>query len=224
LQGVAQVLADTKTGTHPSDRTRQLLGIVAVAVDALILFYLGWTIPSVIVLGVGAAAAVLGSLFARSRLHRKELTVFAVSASAVAVLAAIWTFQFAIPFSIWSSNATTQARAALSALEHSPLNQHGIVEGPPCTVRTTGNVGPLQAPYVECGTWTPEGHFVTFQEYGGQQGATGGALGYARPGLDIFPDQCVRQLFGNWSMSAGPSRNTPDPGSCPIGYHFQGGG
>jgi hypothetical protein len=230
---VVQVLTDTRKASRPSDRIGRFIAILAIVADALILFYLGWTIPSVggslviptvIVFGIGAAVAVVGSLVARARLHHQELGIFAVSSSIVAVLAAIWTFQFAMPFAIWSSNATAQAQAALSALQYSPLNTHGIVEGPPCTVRTTGSAGPLQAPYIECGTWTPEGHFVTFQEYGGQRGGAGGTLGYARPGLDIFPDQCVRQLFGDWSMSSGPSSNTPDPGSCPIGYHFQGGG
>jgi hypothetical protein len=226
---VVTVLGETE-GTIPSSRRRRRLAAVsAVAVLALVLFYMGWALPSVggslvlpalIVLGTGAASALVAGLIARASLHRTELKVLVMSMVVVAIVAAIWTFQFALPFAVWSSRATAQAQAALSQAERSP---RGILEtdpGQPCVVHTSGSVGPLAAPYSECASWTPEGRFVTFDRTGSQSGG----LGYALPDADNpFPDECVRHLYGNWYMFT-ISSDANDPGSCPIGYQFQGGG
>jgi hypothetical protein len=204
-----------------------LTELVAVAGVALILGYLGWILPTVggslllptiIVVGVGVALAATGALIARKfRRPTGRIKVFVVGAAIATTLAGIWAFQFSLPVALWSSNATTEAQAALSALGHSATDRNGVAPNAPCSTHDTGSLGPLEAPYREYATWTPEGHFVTFT------GTHSQGVGYTNVGATTFPDQCARHLFGDWWMFVG-SNNPSEPGQCPIGYRFQGGG
>ena len=207
----------------------------AVILLGAILGYLGWVLPSVggsvilptlVVFGIGAAVALVSALVARKRPRRSALHVFTLGAVIVTILGAIWTFQFSLPASIRFSNATAQAESALSQLNTS-VHQYGVASTPLCSMHATGSIGPLQAPYVECASGSSPSAdslgFVTFRKAGTEPGESG-ALGYAPAGLNIFPDECVRHLVGDWSMTAGPSENVGDPGACPVGYSFQPGG
>ena len=210
-----------------STRRTQLAAVLAVAISALILFYLGWVLPSVggslvvptlIVLGTGVAFVLVIGLILRARASRTELIVLIVGSLVVVGAAAVWTFQFALPLALWTSGATAQARAALSQAARTPQGILETAPAQPCVNHTSGSVGPLRAPYSVCATSTPEGQFVTFT-------SQSGGLGYAEPGAENpYPDECVRHLYGNWSMFTDPSDSNGDPGSCPIGYQFQDGG
>jgi hypothetical protein len=204
-----------------------LIEVFAIVLVALGLGYLGWVLPSVggsllspalSVFGVGFASAVAGGLFLwRMEAARRLPKVFLIGTGVVAVLAAIWTFQLSLPLAVWTSNASEQAEAALSQLEHSPLDHQGVVPPSSCVEQTAGGVGPLSAPYRECAIWTPQGHFVTFT------GKHSEGLGFTNAGAATFPGKCVHHLVGQWWMFTGGS----DPGwatGCPIGYQFEGGG
>jgi len=187
---------------------------------ALVLGYLGWVLlspggslvaPTLIVFGVGGAMTVALAFFTRS------LPV-AVMAVGVAIAASIWTFSFAIPASLsWGSGATAQAEAALSRLRSSAETVKGVFPPHTCAIVESGSVGPIDAPYRECSTFAPEGHFVIFTSVA--QAMHG--LGYTDRGASTFPDECSRQLVGKWWMF---TPDTDELGSCPIGYQFHGGG
>lgn len=219
--------APIEESTRSSLGVLPLIEIVAILGIGLVLGYLGWLLPSVggslfvptmIVLGVGVALFTMcGFLATRLSPETRRIKFLTVGAIVTIALAAFWTFQFSLPVAVWSSNASEQAQVRLSELKDSPLNRNGVVPAPPCTEHDRGNIGPLSAPYKECAIWTPEGHFVTFTE-GQSRG-----LGYTDAGAATFPDECVRHLEGEWWMFVG-SNDPSDPGHCPIGYQFQGGG
>lgn len=119
-------------------------------------------VPTAVVAGIGGAVVLVSWVVAAFRSGRQAGRIFAVAAGVVTVLAAIWTFEFALPTAIEWSDATAQAQDALSLLQHSPQNRHGTVPPQPCVVHSTGSAGPLAAPYKECAIWTPVGHLVTF--------------------------------------------------------------
>ena len=177
-------------------------------------------VPSAIVAGVGAAVVLVSWVLASFRPQRRAGWIFAVSAAAVTVLAAAWTFEFALPAAVAWSDATAQAQAALRVLQHSPQNYHGTVRPQPCLVHPTGSVGPISAPYKECAIWTPVGHSVTFES--ASAGAQGGLLYTNRPSTS-FEDMCVRHLVGSWWMFSSAADANGDPGSCSFGYGFLGG-
>ncbi len=206
-----------------------LLPVVGLPAVAIALGYLGWILPApggsiflptLLVSGLGFSIAAVSWLVASVR-PRPGVRPFALGVAVVAVVGAVWTFQFSLPASIaWDSSATTHAQAVLANLEAMAKGHHGVAPLQPCVKHTDGAVGPLDAPYTTCGTWTPEGHFVNFS-VGSPVNARG--LGYTNVGPATFPDQCERHLVGDWWMFTS-SNDARDPGMCPIGYHFQGGG
>lgn len=212
-----------------SSRRPDLLGAGAVIVAALVLGYLGWilpvpggslVVPALIVLGIGAGVGLVGWVAASFRPLQSCRWTFAVGVGVVAVLASVWTFAFSLPASLtWDSDATAQARAALASLQPSALAHGGVAPLQPCTLHANGSIGPLDAPYLECAIWTPEGHFVTFRASG--SGPARG-IGFTDAGARTFPDACTRHLFGEWWMFTESADTDGDPGSCPIGYQFQG--
>ena len=212
-----------------SSRRQAVLASVAVIVVALVLGYLGWilpvpggslVVPALIVLGVGVGVALVGWVAASFRPLQAWRWIFAVGVGVVAVLASVWTFSFSLPASLaWDSGATAQAQAALASLQPSARAHGGVAPLQPCTFHGTGRIGPLDAPYLECAIWTPEGHFVTFKASG--SGPARG-IGFTDAGARTFPDACTRHLFGEWWMFTESADTDGDPGSCPIGYQFQG--
>lgn len=213
-------------------RGRPLIAILGAIPVGLFLGYLGWILPSVggsvivpamIVFGIGAALVVVCWVVGTFR-HRASVMVFALGAATVTVLASLWTFEFSLPAAISFSNATNEAQAALLRLQHGDGVHVGSAHSPgvvlPCAVHAAGGVGPLSAPYRECAAWSAEGHFVTFSSTSTQLGG----LGYTDIGANTFPDECVRHLTGNWWMYTSADLSVNDPGACPFGYRFQGGG
>jgi hypothetical protein len=178
-------------------------------------------VPTAVVAGIGGAVVLVSWVVAAFRSGRQAGRIFAVAAGVVTVLAAIWTFEFALPTAIEWSDATAQAQDALSLLQHSPQNRHGTVPPQPCVVHSTGSAGPLAAPYKECAIWTPVGHLVTFIANG--PNADGGLVYTDRPSAS-FADECARRLVGDWWMFASSTDSNGDPGSCYFGYRFAGGG
>jgi hypothetical protein len=225
---VLELAEDAPTESDAVSSSRpDVLATVAVIVVALVLGYLGWilpipggslVVPALIVLGVGAGVALVGWVAASFRPLQRWRWIFAVGAGVVAVLASLWTFAFSLPASLaWDSNATAQAEAALASLR---VSAHGgVAPLQPCTLHGSGSVGPLDAPYVECAIWTPEGHFVTFRASGSEPAR---GIGFTDAGARTFPDECTRHLFGEWWMFTGSADTDGDPGTCPIGYQFQG--
>lgn len=213
-----------------SSRRPEVLASVAVIVVALVLGYLGWILPSpggslvvptLIVLGVGAGVALVGWVAASFRPLQRWRWIFAVGVGVAAVLASIWTFAFSLPASLaWDAGATAQAQAALASLQVSAQAHGGVAPLQPCTLHGSGSIGPLDAPYLECAVWTPEGHFVTFRTSG--SGPDRG-IAFTNAGARTFPDACTRHLVGEWWMFTEAADTDGDPGSCPIGYHYQGG-
>jgi hypothetical protein len=228
ITGVVQLaLPPAESREIPENRTVRSLAIPALFVVTLLLGYLGWILPSVggsvivptgIVFGIGLCAVVIGCILAA---YRPQWKLFAIGAIVGTILASVWTFQFSLAMQVEFSRATTQANAALSALEHSPSDHHGTVPLSRCTLHSTGSVGPMPAPYLECPIFTPEGHIVTFKRLGNQPGALVYVqdLGFS---VNAFPDQCVRPLIGGWSMTTDPQTDTGS--TCPIGYQDSGGG
>ena len=119
--------------------------------------------------------------------------------------------------------ANSQAQGAL-ARAAALQDIHGDVVPAPCTDQRTGRIGPLEAPYRACTYWSPLARYVTFDAWG--PGRSGGLafIASVRPDVTTLPDQCVRHLVGSWWMFGNPSDAGGDPGQCPIGYHFEGGG
>jgi hypothetical protein len=178
-------------------------------------------VPSAVVASIGGAVVLVSGVVASFRASREAGWIFAFATMVVTVLATAWTFEFALPAAVEWSNATAQARNALSQMQHSPLNHYGTVPPQPCVVHTSGSVGPLRAPYKECTIWTPVGHLVTFMA--NSPNAHGGLVYTNRPSTS-FQDECVRQLVGSWWMFAPSTNSNGDPGSCFFGYKFEGGG
>ena len=195
------------------------LAAVLLILTALALGYLGWVLPSaggslavptLIVFGAGIIAT--GAWWFVT--HDPIVVMLTV---VIALAGSIWTFGFSIPASLtWGSDATSQAQAILSRLGSSPENVNGVVPNHGCSIMKSGSVGLIDAPYRECPTFTPEGHFVIFTSVGD----TGRGLGYTDRGADTFLDECNRHLVGKWWMF---TAETSDLGGCPIGYQFHGG-
>lgn len=224
-------VADTPTERLPGSapRARWSAAVVAVVVGlglgalgtVLVTPGQSLAVPTAWVAGIGGAL-VLGSwVVASFRAGRQAGWILAVSTAAVTVLAAVWTFEFALPTAIEWSDATVQAQNALSLIQHSPQNHNGTVPPQPCVVHTTGSVGPLSAPYKECAIWTPVGHLVSF--IAASPSAQGGLVYTNRPSTS-FQDECVRHLVGAWWMFAPSTNANGNPGSCYFGYRFSGGG
>ena len=178
-------------------------------------------VPTSIVAAAGGTLALIAWVVASFRAGRQAGWIFAVGTALVTVLACLWTFEFALPASIEWSSATAQAHATFSQLQHSPENVHGTVVPPPCTLHTTGSVGPLSAPYKECALWSPVGHELIFTA--DPSNAPRGLAYTDRPSV-FFADECVRHLVGMWWMFAPSTDSNGDPGSCFFGYRFHGGG
>jgi hypothetical protein len=209
------------------------VAVTAAAALGLVLASVGWTLvepgaslmrPTVTVLGAGAVVVLVAWVAACFAVRTRWLWTFAVTAAAATALAGAWTFYVVLPASVvLDPAATSQARSALAqAAAHQ--DARGIVRSTRCTSHGTAGIGPLAAPYHQCTIWTPLAHLVLFEAWG--PGRSGG-LGYiasARPGVTTFPDQCVRHLVGNWWAFGDPSDAGGDPGQCPIGYRFEGGG
>lgn len=186
---------------------------------AIILLVLGWVLPSpggslvvptLVVFGIGCIAAVACWIVTGSR-------AVSISAVAITLIASVWTFQVSLLVAVtWGSTATVQARDALLRIDSGRRSAAGIPLHP-CTVTTTGSVGPLDAPYRQCAVSTPQGHFVTFTPP--DQPTRG--LAYTDQGAGTFPDECARHLIGEWWMFTGSSDGM---GGCPLGYQFHGGG
>lgn len=89
----------------------------------------------------------------------------------------------------------------------------------PCSVVTSGNIGPLDAPYKVCATSTPEGHFVNFTalghspEYG---------ISFTEAGTATFLDECYRHLLGKWWEFRSADLSNP-AAPCPSDWRFHGG-
>ncbi len=199
-----------------------------IAIAALLLGFLGWTLPSVggtlvvptlVVFGTGALLAVAALVVGRHWHQRLRLNGLAMGVALVTILASVWTLEFSLPAALWFSNATSQAQAALAPLRAAALDHQGVAPGQGCSSHTAGSIGPLNAPYEECPIWTPEGHFVIFAPVGVQ----GGGLGFTNAGASTFPDKCVRQLTGPWWMFTNADLDNP-ASPCHFGYKFQGGG
>lgn len=222
-----EVLTPSATTSKSDDGPGLPIEITTIFIVALLLGCLGWFLPSVggsllkptlIVMGVGVILFTIGASASAKLGHTSQgFKILLPGIAAVTILAGIWTFQFSLAARIWTSNATTQVQSIFTQLEHSPNNHNGLVLDTPCAEHDVGNVGPLSAPYRECATWTPQGHFVTFTT----KHSIG--LGYTDSGAATFPDQCVHHLEGSWWMFA-ESDDAGDPGQCPFGYRFQGGG
>jgi hypothetical protein len=177
-------------------------------------------VPTAIVAAVGGGIVLVAWVVTSFRAGRQAGWIFAVGTAVVTVLGCLWTFQFALAASIEWSDATAQAQAVLSRLQHSPEYFHGTVPPQPCTVHATGSVGPLSAPYKECAVWTPAGRAVTF--IASSPNASGGLVYTDRPSA-FFADECERHLIGMWSMFTPSTDSNGDPGSCYLGYRFHGG-
>ncbi len=178
--------------------------------------------PTAMVLGVGAVGVLVPWVAACVAFRTRWLWTFAVAAAACTLLAAAWTFFFALPVSVMlDPGATDQAQAAL-AHARGQQDVHGVAPER-CAMHATGNVGPLGAPYRTCTFSTPEAHFVEFEAWG--PGRSGG-LEYVRdtgPGVQVFADVCARHLVGSWWTVGEPTDANGIPGTCPIGYRYFGG-
>ncbi len=177
-------------------------------------------VPTAIVAAVGGGLLLVAWVVASFRAGRQAAWILAVGTAVATVFACLWTFEFALPASIEWSDATAQAQAIWSRLEHSPENVHGTVPVQPCIVHSTGSVGPLPAPYKECAYWTPMGHAVSFIASGAN---SSGGLVYTDRSSSFFADECERHLIGSWWVFAPSTDSNGNPGSCPIGYRFHGG-
>jgi hypothetical protein len=177
-------------------------------------------VPTGIVAAIGGGLLLVAWVVCCFRARRQAGWIFAVGIAVVTVLACLWTFEFALPASIEWSNATAQAQAALEAAQHAPAPVHGHVSRYPCSVHTTGSVGPLAAPYQRCTIWSPEGHIVSFVASG--PGGSGGLVYTDRPSVS-FPDQCARHMVGKWWLVAPLTDSNGDPGTCYFGYGYHGG-
>jgi len=214
------VLVDEVTKEH--EGRLHVPGMVAALILsalAIILFYLGWILPSpggslvvptLVVFGIGCIAGLACWIATGSR-------AIPITAAGIALVASVWTFQFSLPASVtWGSNATAQAQEALVRVNLGPYSAVGIPVHP-CSIAMTGSVGKLDAPYRQCAASTPQGHFVTFTP----KGQPTHGLAYTDVGAGTFPDECSRHLIGEWWMFSG---STDGMGGCPIGYQFHGGG
>jgi hypothetical protein len=206
------------------------LALVAVALVAIALGALGWFLPipggslvapTLTVLGVGAAIALVAWVAACFRPNQHWRWVFAAGVVGVTVIAGIWTYAFSLPMSLWfDSGATAQALAALAPLRASAQAHGGVATARPCTLQATGSIGPLRAPYQQCAVWTPEGRFVTFSAVGSSPSR---GLSFTYVGAKTFADECARHLVGQWWMFTESANTNGVPGSCPIGYRYYGG-
>jgi hypothetical protein len=214
------VLADEVKLTHHGRlRVPRLITAGTLAVTAIVLAWLGWTllspggslvIPTLIVFGVGCAISITYWIVTGSGAAAVALIVITVAAS-------VWTFAIALPVAVvLDPSADSQANAAFTQLAASPRSQYGIPMHP-CSAKLAGSVGPLDAPYRICAVSSPEGHFVLFTALG----QTARGLGFTDRGAATFPDECSRHLTGAWWMFTGTTSGT---GDCPIGYQFHGGG
>jgi hypothetical protein len=102
-------------------------------------------------------------------------------------------------------------------LKSAPKDSGGVPLHP-CSVVTSGSIGPLPAPYRQCAISTSEGQIVRFTATGDMSGH---GLAYTDVGATTFEDECSRHLVGKWWMFDGNSNQT---GTCPFGYQFRGGG
>jgi hypothetical protein len=130
-----------------TSRARWATAVVAVAVGiglgalgtALVTPRQSLAVPTAWVAGIGGAIVLVSWVVASFRAGHQAGWIFAVSVAVVTVLAAIWTFEFALPAAIEWSDATVQAQEALSLIQHSPQNDSGTVPPQPCVVHTTGD-------------------------------------------------------------------------------------
>ena len=218
--------AERLPGSTPSARWAAALTVVIIGIGLgalggmLVRPGQSLAVPTAIVAAVGGGIMLVAWVVASFRAGRQAGWIFAVGTAVVTALACLWTFEFALPASVEWSNATAQAQAAFSRLQHSPENFHGNVPPQPCIVHATGSVGPLSAPYKECAVWTPVGHAVTF--IASNPNASGGLVYTDRPSA-FFADECERHLVGRWWMFAPSTDSNGDPGSCYFGYRFHGG-
>ena len=227
------VPADLPPSEPRPSRRPQYVAVVAAVVIGVLLGMLGTArltpggslmVPTAVVLGAGALIVLLAWVVASFAYRTRWLWAFALAVAASTVLAAAWTFLFALPVSLaLDSAATNQAHAAL-ARAAARQDAHGTAPPGMCTVHDAGGLGPLAAPYHECTIWSPLAHLVTFEAWG--SGRSGGLayIASVRPDVSTLPDQCVRHLLGSWWMYGEPSNANGDPGQCPIGYRFEGGG
>jgi hypothetical protein len=177
-------------------------------------------IPTLEVFALGIGLAVIAWVFALMQTRQRWRRIYPFWMTVVSIIAAVWTFQFSLPASLsWDSGATAQANSILSHLHTEAQKHNGIAPHEPCTLQTTGSIGPLAAPYRQCAVWTPEGHVVTFTTVGS---GTPRGLSYSDAGAEPGGDSCRRHLEGGWWMFREPSDTGGDPGQCPIGYKFQG--
>jgi hypothetical protein len=217
----------TESGTEGRRRVPWWAGLGAATVFGWVLGGVGWTMvspggsllgPALVVLGAGVVVA----LVALSGLHvtrwRGALKSFVAATLVFAVLAAVWTFEFALPVAMeQDAHATNAAQALLARLSREASARGGPAVFP-CEVVKTGAVGPLTAPYSECATSTGSGHFVTYNALDARPMR---GIGYTDVGGRTFPDECVRHLVAKWWMYVGDASGI---GNCPFGYHFVGGG
>ncbi len=201
-------------------------GLLAALLAGVVLGYLGWVLPTpggslvaptAVVAVAGGAVAIVGWVVACFRPAWRDLWTFAVAVAVFTVLAAVWTFEFSLPVAMaWDTGATPAAERFLLQVEHGARHANGVPLRP-CTTVPTGSIGPLAAPYQECGASSPEGHFVTYTAVA--PGQTHG-LGYTDIGAATFADECSRHLTGRWWMYV---QDTSGIGNCPFGYRFHGG-
>ena len=212
--------------TAPDPRRTQIVIVAATIGSAIVLGYLGWTLPEVgapltyptlIVLGTGLGIGAIGwAIGERRHLGARRALVFPLIAGLLAVAAATWTFEFSLPASVaWFSDATQQAQNALFVAAHGPKDRWGEPVQD-CAVVTSGAVGPISAPYEVCTSLSPA--TVRFFAMGSQSGIE--FVSHAQ-NSNYFPDACSRQLSGSWWMYRSSNNGV---GGCPIGYRFHGGG
>lgn len=133
----------------PDGRRVQLIIAVATIGTALLLGYLGWslpvvgaplTYPTLIVFGTGVAIGAIGWVIGERRhLGARRALLFPGIAVALAIAGAAWTFEFSLPASVWFSDAGQQAEAALMAAGHAPKDRWGESAVPCNVVRPGGS-------------------------------------------------------------------------------------
>jgi hypothetical protein len=185
-------------------------------------------IESLVVAGIGLGISGVAWVVACFVPARGGLWLFAVLGACASLLAAIWTFEFAMPASLsWDGSATQTALSALAAAHRAPKGPDGEPVDPCLSVSAAG-VGPLSPPYRVCTTLsTSRRYVVTFFAETASGGVAFPTRGLAftnllrPPAGDPFPDECSRRLTGTWwafEQTVGRS------GTCPFGYQFHGGG
>jgi hypothetical protein len=212
------VLADRPSAEDAKSDHFSVAQVISALTVGLVLVVLGWWLPSpggsvivptLIVFGAGAVLTIVGVLaLPLVRVNRPVPTWFLGLSSVLVLAVTAWTLYFSMATQLVLSNADEQATKALAAL--------GVGPGDNCKEILEGGVGPQSAPYQQCATSSPQGTFVIFS-------TSGRGLGYTNVGARSFPDECVRHITGEWWMFTQASDDDGNPGSCPVGYVFDGG-